>query len=185
MNSPKNVAVSRTFALAVVLSLIVVACGSDDGGDVRDLNGGGGSPSGSASASGTAEAECSPVNSDLTAEADSQIDIQASDYAFTPSAVEVETGVISFEMENAGAEAHELAFLPGGGEVPFTEGGHPDEDASAAAGAFELEAFGPGQTCSATYEIEPGDYTIFCIVETEDGTTHYELGMQGTLKVTG
>jgi plastocyanin len=55
----------------------------------------------------------------------------------------------------------------------------------AAAGAFELEAFGPGQNCNATYELEPGDYTIFCIVETEDGDTHYELGMRGTLTVTG
>ena len=170
-----------------------MSLGSDDGGDVRDLNGDGSSASGSASASGsgsasasgTAEAECSPVNTDLSPDADSQIEIQAVDYGFTPSQIEVETGVITFEVENTGAEAHELAFLPGGGDVPFTEDGHPDEDALAAAGAFELEAFGPGQTCDATYELEPGDYTIFCIVETEDGTTHYELGMRGTVTVAG
>jgi len=69
--------------------------------------------------------------------------------------------------------------------VPFTEEGHPDEDALAAAGAFELEAFGPGQNCNATYELGPGNYTIFCIVETEDGDTHYELGMRGSITVTG
>jgi len=179
--------------LVLVLSFFVVACGSDDGGDVRDLNGDVGSASGSASAtgsgspsaSGTAGAECSPVNGDLAAGADSQIEIQATDYAFTPAEVEVETGVITFEIDNAGTENHELAFLPGGGQVPFTEEGHPDEDALAAAGAFELEAFGPGQNCNATYELGPGNYTIFCIVETEDGDTHYELGMRGSITVTG
>ena len=46
-----------------------------------------------------------------------------------------------------------------------------------------MEAFGPDQTCNATYELEPGTYTVFCIVETEDGTTHYELGMRGTVLV--
>ena len=43
-----------------------------------------------------------------------------------------------------------MAFLPGGGDVPFTEDGAPDEDALAEAGAFELEGFGPDQTCNAT-----------------------------------
>ena len=51
------------------------------------------------------------------------------------------------------------------------------------AGAFELEAFSSGQTCNATYDLEPGEYTLFCIIETADGETHYELGMQGTLTV--
>jgi plastocyanin len=90
---------------------------------------------------------------------------------------------VTFAAENTGAENHELAFLPGGGDVPLTGDGAPDEDALAAAGAFELEAFGPGQTCNATYDLDPGTYTMFCIVETPEGTTHYEEGMRGTLTV--
>lgn len=121
----------------------------------------------------------------MEADAATTLQIDALDYAFDPADFEVEAGVVTFEVDNVGEEAHELAFLPGGGEVPFTEDGVPDEDALAEAGAFELEAFGPGQTCNATYDLEPGDYTIFCIVETEDGTTHYELGMSGTLTVSG
>ncbi len=66
--------------------------------------------------------------------------------------------------------------------MPVTDGA-PDEDALAEAGAFELEAFGAGQTCNATYELEPGSYTMFCIVETADGETHLTLGMQGELRV--
>jgi hypothetical protein len=78
--------------------------------------------------------------------------------------------------------------LPGGGDVPMTAEGAPDEAALEAAGAFELEAFSPGQTCNATWELEAGSYTIFCIVELQDGAddgkTHLTEGMKGTLTVT-
>lgn len=178
----------KSLALTAMIALVIVSCGADDGGGVRDLGGDGSvsasaSGSGSASASATADADCSPVNPDLEAEADTQFAIDALDYAFDPAVSEVESGIVTFSVENIGEEPHELAFLPGGGDVPFTEEGSPDEDALAEAGAFELEAFGPGQTCNATYDLEPGEYTIFCIVETADGTTHYELGMRGTLTV--
>ena len=88
------------------------------------------------------------------------------------------------QTTNNGENNHELAFLPGGGEVPFIEPGVPDEDALAEDGAFELEGYSPGQSCNATYELEPGEYTIFCIVPADDGETHYEKGMSGTLTVT-
>ncbi len=47
--------------------------------------------------------------------------------------VEVGAGVFTFAAENIGTENHELAFLPGGGEVPLNGEGAPDEDALAAA----------------------------------------------------
>lgn len=114
--------------------------------------------------------------------ADETVAVELDEYAFDPSTIEVAAGTVTFEAENIGTEDHELAFLPGGGEVPETDG-MPDEDAVAEAGAFELEAFGPGQTCNATYELEPGGYTMFCIVETADAQTHLSLGMQGELVV--
>ena len=46
------------------------------------------------------------------------------------AAVEVAAGTITFATTNEGGEAHELAVLPGGGEVPFIEPGVPDEDAA-------------------------------------------------------
>jgi plastocyanin len=196
-----------TLAMALfhtVAGGLLAACGDDDGAAVRDCGGGsasGGSASaGSGSGAGASgsgacdeevtgddasgTAECTPVGEDLAADADSSVDIQLLDYAFAPAEVEVDAGVVTFHAENAGEENHELAFLPGDGEVPFTEPGAPDEDALAEAGAFELEAFPPGTTCDATFELEPGDYTLFCIVTAEDGETHYEKGMAGTLTVT-
>ena len=101
----------------------------------------------------------------------------------SPSSSGDASGIVTFSVDNDGSELHELAFLPGGGEVPFTDA-TPNEAALEAAGAFELEAFGPGMTCNATYDLEPGTYTIFCIVETSEGVTHYELGMRATLTVT-
>jgi plastocyanin len=177
---------------------LLAACGDDDGAGVRDCGSsasGGSASAGSGSASGASgsgasgsgaceeegevtgdaasgPAECSPVGEDLAGDADSSVDIQLLDYAFAPTEVEVDAGVVTFHAENAGDENHELAVLPGGGDVPFTDDGVPDEDALAEAGAFELEAFPPGTTCDATFELEPGDYTLFCIVTAEDGETH-------------
>ena len=184
------------FALVTVLAAVLIvaaSCGDDDGADVRTLDGGSGSASGSASASASAsgsasgvaasEEDCAPVGEDLEADADTTVDLALGDYSFDPDTITVDAGVVTFATTNDGGEAHELAFLPGGGEVPFTEDGLPDEEALEEAGAFELEAYGPGQTCNATYDLEPGEYTLFCIVEADDGETHYEKGMEGTLTV--
>lgn len=50
-------------------------------------------------------------------------------------------------------------------------------------GAFELDAFGPGTSCRATYQLSPGTYTLFCVVTSADGKTHYDKGMRGQLVV--
>jgi len=172
--------------LTLVLALggLLAACGEDDGAGLRASGSASGSGAGGGSASSTDAAECSPVGEDLEAEADETVDIGLVDYAFVPDVFEVEAGVVTFAATNDGTENHELAFLPGGGDVVFTEDGAPDEDALAEAGALELEGFGPDQTCNATYELEAGEYTVFCLVEAEDGETHYEKGMRGTLTVT-
>lgn len=182
-------------ALAVVAA--VAACGSDDGAGVRDLGSGSGSDassssgssSGSSSSSGSASApadepaECMPVGTDLEADATATVAITVSDFAFDQERYEVEAGIVTFAVTNEGSVNHEVAFLPGGGDVPYADG-MPDEDALEAAGAFELEAFGPGLACNATYELEPGTYTLFCIVPIGEGHNHYDEGMRATLVVT-
>lgn len=193
---------SRSLALgAFVVGFGVVGfagCGDDDGGAVRDVSPGGGSASGSGSASGgsasgsgsasgvgtdSGAATCIPVGTDLEGDATETIDVTLEEYAFNPSAISVDAGTITFAATNDGEENHEIAFLPGGGDIPLTDDGAPDEDALAEQGAFELEAFPPGESCNATYELEAGDYTLFCIVEAEDGETHASKGMVGTLTV--
>ncbi|MCU0273278.1 MAG: plastocyanin/azurin family copper-binding protein [Acidimicrobiales bacterium] len=170
--------------VAGLLLVGVAGCSDDETASVEVLDGdatGSGSASGSASA--PADAACSPVGEDLAADAVEVVDIGLVDFAFEPSTLSVEAGVVTFRAANEGNQNHELAFLPGGGDIPLTDAGDPDEDALAEAGAFELEAFGPGQTCDGTWDLAPGTYTLFCIVQTPDGQTHAELGMVGSLTV--
>lgn len=123
------------------------------------------------------------MGGDLEAEADQVVEVALVEDAFDPDDLAVDAGVVTFATSNEGGEAHEFAVLPGGGEVPLADDGAPDEDALAAAGAFEREAYGPGRDCNATWELAPGEYTVFCIVEAADGETHAAKGMVGTLTV--
>lgn len=155
---------SRLLLLVLVCGFVVTACGDDE------------------AAPSDPRRECAPVGTELADDAQDTIAVDLTEYTFGPSRLSVRPGIVTFEARNSGEEDHELAFLPGGGDVPFVDGA-PDEDALAAAGAFELEGFSPNQLCSATYDLAPGTYTLFCIVEAEDGQTHYEKGMRGTLTV--
>lgn len=169
-----NPTARRLAVVSVAAMLALSACGGEDEAD----EGVGADPGASAQ-----EAACAPVGEDLEGTARETVTVRLADYAFAPSTLAVDAGVVTFAAVNVGGENHELAFLPGGGEVPVTGEGEPDEDALAAADAFELEAFGPGQTCNATYDLEPGTYTLFCIVTSPDGQTHYDKGMEGELVV--
>lgn len=189
---------------AAVAALALAACSSDDGASVRDLgsdasSGSDASASGSSSSSGSSSApasgsgsasapadepaECEPVAPEREADADATLEITVEDFAFDREEYEVEAGLVTFVVTNAGDVNHEVAVLPGGGDVPYTDGA-PDEAALEEAGAFELEAFGPGLTCNATFELEPGTYTLFCIVEIGEDHNHYDEGMRATLVVT-
>ncbi|MEA2971667.1 MAG: hypothetical protein QOG82_125 [Actinomycetota bacterium] len=164
---------SRLVALgmAVVFVVGLSACGSSD----DDIGVAGDSP--------TEVAACQPVGEDLKATALKTVSVELKEYSFTPPTVELAAGVLTFAVTNAGTLNHELAFLPGGGEVPLNTSGNPDEGALGTAGAFELEAFGPGLSCEATYDLKPGTYTLFCIVTDDDGQTHLQKGMRGQLTV--
>ena len=157
--------------MVVVLTLGLSGCGNDGGGG------------GVAKDSGAGASPCEPVGADLEARATRTVAVALREFSFTPSTVDVAAGVVTFAVTNAGTQNHELAVLPGGGDVPLTPAGKPDEDALSAAGAFELEAFGPGLSCQATFDLEPGAYTLFCIVTDADGQTHYQKGMRGRLSV--
>ena len=158
--------------LAVGFTLALAGCGSSDDGRAAV-----------AKDSSTASAPCQPVGADLKDGVGRTVPLELKEFSFSPSALDVAAGVVTFATTNAGTQNHELAVLPGGGEVPLTPAGTPDEDALTAAGAFELEAFGPGLRCEATFDLKPGTYTLFCIVTDTDGLTHYQKGMRGRLTV--
>ena len=90
------------------------------------------------------------------------IAVEAKDFAFTPSAISVPAGAVTFSIRNAGSQQHEFELLRGDQVVD------------------EVEGMVPGLTKDATINLEPGEYTFVCKLNGHD-----QLGMKGTLTVTG
>ena len=85
-------------------------------------------------------------------------------YAFTPSTITVPAGSVTFSVKNAGAEEHEFEIFKGDSASPVDE----------------IEGLVPGLTKNLTVTLEAGDYTFVCKLNGHD-----QLGMKGTLTVTG
>jgi iron uptake system component EfeO len=92
------------------------------------------------------------------------IAVQASNasgaYVFTPSAIAVPAGAVTFSVHNAGSEEHEFEILKGDQVVE------------------EVEGLVPGLTKSLTVTLAAGDYTFVCKLNGHD-----LAGMKGTLTV--
>jgi len=89
--------------------------------------------------------------------------VEASDqggYKFTPSALTVPAGSVTFSVKNAGTEEHEFEIFKGEDVVD------------------EVEGLVPGLTKDLTVTLEAGSYTFKCLLNGHD-----QLGMTGTLSV--
>jgi plastocyanin len=103
----------------------------------------------------TSNAPATPVPSGVIA-------VEAKEYAFTPSAITVPAGSVTFSIRNVGTQEHEFEILNGDQVVD------------------EVEAIVPGLTKDATVTLAAGEYTFVCKLNGHD-----QLGMKGTLTVTG
>jgi len=181
--------------IVAVGMLLLAACGNDDGSDVRTVGGDGGSvsASGSISASATGSAtgvfEC--VEGDID-DADTVVEVDLPEWDVVPEVDEVPAGRIGFIASTEGSvDPHELVVVKGDDPeaLPTDERGAVVEE-ELPEGAFigEIEAFPPGQTCQGAFDLEPGNYVLFCnLVEEEaDGTieAHYAEGMTTSFTVT-
>jgi plastocyanin len=90
------------------------------------------------------------------------IAIEAKEYAFTPSTITVPAGAVRFSIKNVGSQEHELEIFKGDQVLD------------------EVEGIVPGLTKDATFTLEAGEYTFVCKLNGHD-----QLGMKGTLTVTG
>lgn len=90
------------------------------------------------------------------------IAVEAREYAFTPSAVTVPAGSVTFAVSNRGTENHEFEVVAG--EEPVGK----------------LEPFARGTTAVLTVTLAAGEYTLICRLNGHD-----QLGMKATLTVTG
>lgn len=171
---------------------MAAACSGDDGAEVRNIgesegasgSGSGtrvggsasGSASGSAAASGSGAASGSASGSGSAAaetpaftetEATSKLDYRLVDYKFE-GPTEGKGPKVLFTAVNNGKENHELEILDASGEA-----------------LGEIAEFAPNaQADPLAVELQPGTYTLQCILETADGKVHKDLGMVSTLTVT-
>jgi len=102
----------------------------------------------------TSNAPATPVPSGVIA-------VEAKEYAFTPSAITVPAGSVTFSIRNVGSQEHEFEIFKGDQVVD------------------EVEGIVPGLTKNATVTLAAGDYTFVCKLNGHD-----QLGMKGTLTVT-
>ena len=85
-------------------------------------------------------------------------------YSFTPSAITVPAGSVTFSVRNAGSEEHEFEIFKADGTTVIDE----------------IEGLVPGLTKSLTVTLAPGTYPFMCKLNGHD-----QLGMKGTITVTG
>lgn len=88
--------------------------------------------------------------------------VETKEYAFTPSTITVPAGLVTFAVKNAGTEEHEFEIFKGETVVD------------------EIEGLVPGLTKDLSVTLQAGDYTFMCLLNGHD-----QLGMKGTLTVTG
>jgi iron uptake system component EfeO len=88
--------------------------------------------------------------------------VEAREYEFTPSTISVPAGEVTFSVRNAGTEEHEFEIFKGETVVD------------------EIEGLVPGLTKELTVTLAAGEYQFMCKLNGHD-----QLGMKGTLTVTG
>jgi iron uptake system component EfeO len=101
-----------------------------------------------------------PSAGPATAVPSGTVAVQAREYAFTPSAITIPAGSVTFSVKNAGNEEHEFEIFEG--ETVLDE----------------IEGLVPGLTKDLTVTLEAGAYTFACKLNGHD-----QLGMTGTLTV--
>jgi uncharacterized cupredoxin-like copper-binding protein len=115
--------------------------------------------------------------------------VKLTDYGITMAA-EIDGDAV-LEVENAGAEPHELALLELDGSMTAEEalaqlvsdhaaGNKPTTTIPVAGGAAMVS---PGRTTLAKVDLKAGRYLAVCYAPTPDGTPHFELGMTKEVRV--
>lgn len=190
----------RIGGIGLVVLLALGSCGRDDGASVRSS----GTASGSGSASGTGTASGSGSATGVATGAsgctevgagrleDAEVHVELDEWSVTTDAASVPAGAIKFEITNAGEDEHELAIARADSidALPLAEDDTVDIDRLEEEGLFpgEVEAFPSGVECSGVFDLEPGDYVLFCnLLHEEDGGTenHFQEGMATELTVEG
>ena len=114
------------------------------------------------------------------------VDLKAVDYAFAMPA-EIPSGWITFRMENMGDKNHYASIFRSESDLSIEElrskidSGIYDFPKSPVGGPGRHS---PGHKSDVSIHLEPGNYMMYCTLQTESGKDHDELGMRMAFKVT-
>jgi uncharacterized cupredoxin-like copper-binding protein len=135
-----------------------------------------------AAGSGTASS-CIPSGTNDTPTG--HVRVGLADFTMQVDPDSVPAGAIALDGTNTGTHPHEIVIVKGvaPAALPTDAQGSVDEKSlPAGAEIGEVEAFNPGLSCSGTFALDAGTYTLFCNVVGEEGA-HFKLGMVTTLTV--
>jgi hypothetical protein len=142
--------------LLVPVALALPACGGDDEGDGGD----GGST----------------------------VAVTLQEFAVVPATASASAGGVTFEASNEGPDdPHELVVIKTDLDpqsLPTDENGAVDEAGEGIEVIGEIEEFPPGESRSATFDLEAGSYVLICNIWDEDEQeAHYQEGMRVAFSV--
>lgn len=180
----------KTAALLLLTASLLGACkgGEDRPGQITTENAdatgevtgsGGGTASGSGSGTGSPStgsgsgAATTEMHHDTTTTAFAEsaatatMNIRLKDFEFVDVPASVKGTRVLVKALNTGPAAHEVEIVGEEGDVG------------------EIGALPRGEEGSMSLALEPGTYTMQCLIETAEGKTHAELGMRTTFVVTG
>ena len=116
------------------------------------------------------------------------VDVTLQEWAVITAQSSVAAGPVTFEVKNDGPDhPHELVVIRtdlAPDALPTMPEGMVDEEGEGIDIIGEIEEFPPGETRSATFDLDAGSYVLVCNVSGEhggehggEGEIHYKMGM--------
>jgi uncharacterized cupredoxin-like copper-binding protein len=117
------------------------------------------------------------------------VDVKLGEFTVQPSTDEAKAGEVKFEAENIGGTTHEFVVVRAAdaASLPTKPDGSVDEDQIDESDRIgEIEDIEAKAKASATFDLDPGDYVLFCNVvqEGDPPVVHFERGMHAQFTVT-
>jgi uncharacterized cupredoxin-like copper-binding protein len=120
---------------------------------------------------------------------ESTVAVTLQEFAIAPAEPSTSAGSVTFEATNEGPDDdHELVVIRTDLEtqsLPTAEDGSVDESGEGIEVIGEIEEFPPGESRSATFDLEAGNYVLICnIYDADEQEAHYAEGMRTSFTVT-